>query len=152
MLNIIYFPLIILFSIFFFGFSELLVINEEILLLLCFVAFFFNMYIFFGLSFFESFKGISDSIRLNFFNNFQNTKDAALSASKNFYFAEKKSLLFRAIFKYNIIICCKSLKQDIIEEFLFLFHSFMDEYYKIALKTVKFENTIILDSILYLTK
>ena len=152
MLNIIYFPLIILFSIFFFGFSELLVINEEILLLLCFVAFFFNMYIFFGLSFFESFKGISDSIRLNFFNNFQNTKDAALSASKNFYFVEKKSLLFRAIFKYNIIICCKSLKQDIIEEFLFFFHSFMDEYYKIALKTVKFENTIILDNILYLTK
>ena len=127
MLNVVYFPLIILFSIFFFGFSELLVINEEILLLLCFVAFFFNMYIFFGLSFFESFKGISDSIKLNFFNNFQNTKDAALSASKNFYFAEKKSLLFRAIFKYNIMICCKSLlKQDIIEEFLVLFHSFMD--------------------------
>ena len=103
MRNITYFPLIILFSIFFFGFSELLVINEEILLLLCFVAFFFNMYIFFGLSFFESFKGITDSIRLNFFNNFQNTKDAALSASKNFYFAEKKSLLFRAIFKYTTL-------------------------------------------------
>ena len=129
-----YFPLVILFSIFFLGFSELLVMNEEILLLLCFIAFFFNMYIFFGVPIFESFKNTSNIIKSNFFNNFQASKKLALSTSKNFYFAEKKALLFHFILSYGLKSEYICLKTNIFEEFCLTFQSFLEEHYKYGLK------------------
>ena len=149
MLGLTYFPLIIFFNILFFGFSELLVINEEILLLLCFLAFFFNTYIFFGLSIFESFKSMSDLIRLNFFNNFQATRDVTLATLKNFYFAEKKALIFNLILSYSLKAEYSCLRSNILEEFHLAFQNFMEEYHKHAVY-VSVVNTLILDNMLYL--
>lgn len=150
MSNILYFPLIIFSSIIFFGFSELLVINEEILLLLCFVAFFFNMYIFFGLSIFESFKGVSDLIRLNFFNNFQATKNITLLASKSFHFAEKKAVMLKIVLGYAFKAECQFLKSEIFWEFYLILQRFIEEFQKNELKSTKVENIMILANFLYL--
>ena len=95
------------------GFLEVIVINEEILLMLCFVAFFFSSYVFFKEAIFENLNQRSKLIKVELLNFIEIQNNFILTNLNIIFGGHEKSLITKSLFIHfyinNIELYCFKL-------------------------------------------